>query len=51
MPYMIRTPDGEIDLILAGRLIHLDGPGYDFYAAQKIPLYNVRPQDGTLVRS
>jgi hypothetical protein len=51
MPYMIRTPDGEIDLILAGRLIHLDGPGYDFYAAQKIPLFNVRPQDGTLVRS
>jgi hypothetical protein len=51
MPYMIRTPDGEIDLILAGRLIHLDGPGYDFYAAQKVPLFNVRPQDGAAARS
>lgn len=51
MPYMIRTPDGEIDLILAGHVIHLDGPGYDFYNAQKVPLFQVRPQDGKLVRS
>lgn len=47
---MIRTPDGEIDLVIGKTLIHLDGPGYEFYKAQSVPLKQVRQQDGDRAR-
>lgn len=49
MPFMMRTPDTEIDLV-AGTVIHLDEPGVEFYAAQGIKEINFRQEDGDALR-
>lgn len=49
--YMIRTPDGEIDLVIGKAVIHLDGPGAAYYTSLGVKLYPVRQQDGNYARS